>query len=178
MVSTMENIIRDYLWKGKKAKIALKILQNPKDQGGLNLINLRNRDMALKATYPQILHKEQDYANLVYSSMKLSRLKEKIWRCRLHPKDVDKLKITNQFWSDVLKCWCEYNYHTNMTEANQMIWLNSHIRVGGRPVMWADCHNKGLVFVYQLFQDQNFKTEQQVYQQYCDVIYMYVYVES
>ena len=49
----IENEIRDYLWNGKKSKIALKILQNSKTEGGLNLVNLENKEIALKATWPQ-----------------------------------------------------------------------------------------------------------------------------
>ena len=46
---TIENKIREFLWNGKKAKIAYSILQNPKSQGGLNLVNLSKKDIALKA---------------------------------------------------------------------------------------------------------------------------------
>ena len=54
VVKQMNNIIREFLWNGKKAKIAYAILQNPKDQGGLNLVNLKNKDRALKVSWPQI----------------------------------------------------------------------------------------------------------------------------
>ena len=50
VIKNMENVMREFLWNGKKAKIALNILQNPKTQGGLNLVNLEKRDKALKVT--------------------------------------------------------------------------------------------------------------------------------
>ena len=70
IVKTFDNIVREYIWKGKKAKIAYSILQNSKEEGGLNLINLLNKDKALKATWPQILKKEEEYARLVYNTMR------------------------------------------------------------------------------------------------------------
>ena len=71
VVKWMENVIRKFLWNGKKAKIAYRILQNPKKEGGLNLINLSNKDKALKATWPKILYQEQEYAQLVYGQMRM-----------------------------------------------------------------------------------------------------------
>ena len=113
----MDNIIRDFLWNGKKSKVAYHILHNPKAQGGLNLVNLWNKDAALKATWPQILHQEQDYASIVYHIMRVSELKESIWRCNIKPEDVKLLKIKSQFWEDVLRSWNQYNvYHNKRIE--------------------------------------------------------------
>ena len=50
IIKNVENQMRDFIWNGKKAKIALKTLQNSKREGGLGLVNLGNKDIALKAT--------------------------------------------------------------------------------------------------------------------------------
>ena len=144
VVKTVENQIREYLWGGKKAKIALHILQNPKREGGLNLVNLKTKDVALKASWPQILHKEPEYAELVYGIMRCSQLGDNIWRCSISPEDVKELKIKNTFWSDVLSAWCKYNYYQELREENQLIWYNSRIKVGGKIVMWNDVYSRGL----------------------------------
>ena len=47
IVQQVDNVIRSFLWDNKKAKIAYSILQNPKKQGGLNLVNLKNKDISL-----------------------------------------------------------------------------------------------------------------------------------
>ena len=158
----LENIIREFLWNGKKSKIAYNILQNQKDQGGLNLVNLKNKDTALKATWPKILAEESEYAKLVYSQMRCSEIGATIWRCSLKPEDVVKLKIKSQFWEDVLRSWCEYNWYKNHRIENQYLWYNSNILVKGKPFFWADVYSKGLQFVFQLFKDGNYKTKEQV----------------
>ena len=48
IVKHIDNIVRNYIWNGKKSKIAYNILQNPKKEGGLNLINITKKDKALK----------------------------------------------------------------------------------------------------------------------------------
>ena len=165
-IKNIENEIRNYIWKGRKSKIALKVLQLPKQEGGLNLVSLHNKDISLKATWPIILHQEQEYASLVYTIMRCSQIGQDIWRCSLQPADVKALKISSTFWEDVLKCWCQYNYYGEIREENQIIWYNSKIKVKGRPIMWADVYNKGLKFVHQLFELGSFKSEQVVMQDY------------
>ena len=41
IVKKMDNIIREFLWKGRKAKIGYRTLQNPKYVGGLNLVDIK-----------------------------------------------------------------------------------------------------------------------------------------
>ena len=43
IIKNIENIIRNYLWNGGKAKIAYNILQLPKEEGGLNLVDFRQK---------------------------------------------------------------------------------------------------------------------------------------
>ena len=69
-IKKFDNLIREFLWNGRKAKIAYSTLQNPKEEGGLNLVNLRKKDIALKATWPIILQGEEEYAKLVHYIMR------------------------------------------------------------------------------------------------------------
>ena len=165
-VKEIENIIRNYLWSGKKAKIALNILQNQKSDGGLNLVNLKLKDKALKATWPQILATEEDYAKLVYNSLRCNGLGHNIWRCTIHPQEIKNWRVTNIFWAQTLECWCEYNYYTQFRVENQVIWLNSYIRIKGKSFWWKDCYEKGLVYVHQLFEQQQIKTFESIQEEF------------
>ena len=166
IIKNLDNLMRDFLWNGKKAKIALKTLQNPKSEGGLNLVNFSNKEKALKATWPQILAKEEQYSMLVYNIMKSDCLQENIWRCRIHPDDISTLKIQSPFWTDVLRCWAEYNFYNNFRIENQYIWYNSSIKVKGKPFLWKDVCLRGLSYVYQLFHQGDFKSEEAVFEEY------------
>ena len=166
IVKKVDNMVREFLWNGKKAKVAYKILQNPKDQGGVGLVNLVNKDKALKATWPQILAKEQDYSKLVYMSMRISGIGEDIWRCNLHQDDVKLLKFSNSFWRNVLESWCSYNYYVDTYTENQIVWYNSRIKIGNKLLYWKDVHSKGLLYLHQLFQDGCFKPAEQVLQEF------------
>ena len=166
IIRNVNNIIREYIWNQKKAKIAFNILQLPKKEGGTGLVDLEKKDKALKATWPQLLYREEEYSTLVYSIMRCSIIGENIWRCNLAPEDVPKMKVQNQFWKDVLGSWAEYNYYTDCRVENQIIWFNSKIRVGGKVILWGDVCRKGLMYVYQLFHQGKFKGIQQLRDEY------------
>ena len=166
VVKKVDNMIREYIWKGRKAKIAYPVLQLPKQEGGQNLVNLEARDRALKATWPQILAQEKEYENMVYGYLRCKDLGANIWRCNLHPKDIARFKIKNQFWKDVLLCWSQFNYHSPKREENQIIWYNSQITREGKPFFWKDAYLKGLVFVHQLFEDKTFKKSEVLFTEF------------
>ena len=162
----VDNLIRDYLWCGKKSKIAYNILQNPKSQGGLNLVNLEKKEKALKATWPKILSTEKKYAQIVYDAMRCSILGHNIWRCNWHPKDVPQLRMTNQFWENTMQAWSEYNYYNNRRTENQIIWYNSDLKIIGKIFFWKDAYEKGLLYMHQLFCNQNFKHEETIREEF------------
>ena len=49
---------------------------------------------------------------------------------------------------------------------NQLIWYNSGIKIGGKVFFWEDVYEKGLRYVYQLFENRKFKSFRQVQEQY------------
>ena len=162
IVKCLDNIIRDYIWKGKKSKINYKTLQNPKKEGGLNLVNLTHKDISLKATWPLILSSETEYATMVYRIMRCNNLQEDIWRCTLRPDDVKNLRIGNSFWQDVLYSWACFNGFYNHRPEYQLLWYNSNIRIAGKPFFWKDAYEHGLKYVYQLFNQKGFKAYQEI----------------
>ena len=142
------------------------MLKNPKEEGGLGLVDLKKKDMALKATWPKILHTEEDYAKIVYMILRCTKLGEDIWRCRLNENDIKCIGIKEDFWQDVLKAWSSYNYYVNFRIENQILWYNSRIKIRGKPFLWGDNRQKGLMFVHQLFEDMKYKSEELVFEQY------------
>ena len=99
-VKQIENLIEEFLWNKHKPKIPLWQLQLNKLQGGLNLVNLRWKDAALKVAWIQILDKNFDIANLVYKNIG-HPLRNKLWSCNIRAEDVDEVFPCPSFWKDV-----------------------------------------------------------------------------
>ena len=69
IIRTIERQFVQYLWRGGVPKIAIKILQGNKEDGGMGLVNLANRDLALKINWVPYLEVDVSVANLAYNAI-------------------------------------------------------------------------------------------------------------
>ena len=89
-IKKIEDIMSKFLWNNRRAKIPLRVLQLSKNKGGLNLVNLRNRDIALKTTWVNVIHQDPSVAQYAIEALKCD-LKLMIWQCNLNSGDIVKL---------------------------------------------------------------------------------------
>ena len=167
-VQRLESKFREFLWSGKKAKIGLRTICGKKSEGGLGLVDLRIKDVAIKISWLKLLKCDQHTASIAYGSMGdiVSVLGETIWRCNLHKLDAKRLRINNTFWMEVLEDWCGMNHGLRMEAQNQIIWMNSYIRIQNRPVFWSGPYRRGLLWLGQLFEDGQIITYEQAKRMY------------
>ena len=142
-------MITNFIWNGKKAKIPLKQLQLNKECGGLKLVSIEKRDIAIKICWINILYENEDCAIMAYKCMENS-LNHQIWECNLRKDHVENF-IKHPFWKDVMEAWSEINYDPHPTVWNQIIWMNSLIMVNLCPIRLEKCIKKKLIYVEQLF---------------------------
>ena len=159
MQKKIEDDIQRFIWNGRKAKIPLRFLQNPKSEGGLGLINLGRKEESLKISWIQILKNDINYANLAYDLFS-PNLQEDIFRCNFNLPDLnDVIPVTTPpFWRNVLEAWIKINYHAEKSPVDQLLWYNSKIRIENKPFYWKKAHIQGLREVQQLFPDGQFIT--------------------
>ena len=98
------------------------------------------------------MNNDEYIASLAYNAIE-ENLKHNIWCCSLDVKDIGDLNITNIFWEDVMRAWCEYNSPKSkqLKPAQQMLWYNSRIKINGRTVFWKTPYKNGLIKVSDLF---------------------------
>ena len=90
-------MILDFIWEGKKAKIPLKVLQGNKEEGGLALFSIDNRDLALKIKW--IFKLEQDpMLNLLANDALENNMGSTIWNCTIRPQDIQLVTNRQNFW--------------------------------------------------------------------------------
>ena len=155
MILLLESEITKFLWNNKKPKISTKKLYKDRRDGGLNLVNLRIKEMSLKATWPQILSQDESLANLVFDSVAPTS-KKMLFKYNIAPKDVSFVipKEENDFWHDTLAAWAPFYYMENGAYARP-IWLNSNIRVSGKPIWWEKSFLKGLMYLQQIDESED-----------------------
>ena len=166
MLKELKTEFVKFVWNGKKPKIKLKLLTMSKKDGGAGLVDLHAKDKSLKVSWIQILEAEPQLKRIVQIN-NLSKIGDKIWDCCLKSSEVH-LFVTDSFWLQVYEAWFEFKaQNDNITKKEeQIIWLNSKIRVKGKPVLWNNCVLKGLLYVYQLFEEKQWITNEQAKNNY------------
>ena len=132
-IHRFNDTVNKFLWKGRKPKIPLRILQKEKEFGGLGLVDLQKRHTALLTNWVQRIQCDKECRNLAEFFLPYSR-DNFIWKCNLSSVDAHKEFNCNNFWSNVLRAWCVYNFQVPQSNENivlQIIWFNSNIRSQG-----------------------------------------------
>ena len=166
-IAKIEAELTSFLWNKKKPKVPLKILKASKENGGANLVDLRRRQDALKISWINILHNDPKSSHICYQII-APHMKEDVWRVNIKPKDVSAIisRDRSAFWFDVLTAWAKLNYNDPYVLEDQVIWYNSNIKIGGSPVFWRNCYEKGLKWVSQLFVNGEWISQEKVKNQY------------
>ena len=87
------------------------------------------------------------------------------WECNLDVQDANTFPCKNNFRKDVLKCWSEYNYKNDLEEEeipNQVIWYNSHIRIGNRVMYIHKPYEKGIIYLKDICLDNKIMTYEEM----------------
>ena len=95
--------------------------------------------------------------NLPYDALG-NKYGDKLWQCNLKPEDLFEILKYDDFWFQVALEWFALDRPLpgNRIEVkNQFIWLNSHIKVGGKVVWDKNCWDKGVICITDFLDAQN-----------------------
>lgn len=122
----LKKIIMDFIWDGKRPKIAYKkLILNYKD-GGLKLHDLKTKDKSLKISWVPKLLADTNWAKFMQTFLPIPA--SVLFRSNISPRHVNRIGIGNCFLKQVLKCWAEINFAVpkNLHQIyKQMLWYNS-----------------------------------------------------
>ena len=128
ILNQYDQIIMNFLWSGKKSKIKTSALQASKDKAGLQLVNLKARNQAIKATW---IFREDPVTRAQIEQIVPKCLGNLFWQCNLKPIDAEnylKNKNVNPFWIGATTHWFTLlNKQRKRNTENQVqdiLWLN------------------------------------------------------
>ena len=147
-----DRLITQFLWKGKKAKIKLRMLQGSIAKGGRKLINLKQKNAALKLAW---LFKSDPTAEAQLNVIVPKELKEIFWQCSLSAQDATRFvegKTENKFWIEIISMWFDVKSKIEDTipPHEQVIWLNSQIKIANQVILPNRLAAQGLMYVKDL----------------------------
>lgn len=153
LIQKLEKMISEFLWNGKRPKITLAYLQLDRDQGGLRLVNLFEKQLSIKAQWVSLIRGDRFWSTIVYHYLD-ECIEDNIWNCNLHWDDVPQAIPNKSFWRQVLYAWCRFNYQDTLSFEEihcSIIWYNSLIKIDDCVLMLHGAWRAGLRTVGQLF---------------------------
>ena len=156
LINKYDTLARNFIWTGKLL-LPLKLIQGNKADGGLGLVNLHNKDRALKIQWVFRIQQNPMIKALAYELMD-NPIGDLIWEATLDKADIKYFCTKENFWTDVLEVWGELNCYMpkNAQQVkNQMIWMNSNIRINDKPVVYGKWINSGIIKIKDILTESN-----------------------
>ena len=156
-VVCIEKLCNEFIWKGKRPKIKMSVLQNPKHKGGLKLVNFATKQKSLKLSWIKRIDTNPEL-QYIYEWL-VPMLGKNIWKVNLSTKHINMFVKWDSNWHRILYDWCDAHYTEEFVGEEvktQILWLNSNILVDGKPLLKEKCTDRELLCFSDLF-DSNGK---------------------
>ena len=169
IIKQVKTIITDFLWNGKRPKIAYNMLIKSYSDGGLQLVDFYNKNLAIKSKWVKISFSTTHIWKEI-SSFLIGLNVSLAFEANVHYKQIP---YKNKDWNciDIWKAWAKIHYHIPLTSASimsQQLWYNSHIKLNNQNFHWNNFSEKGVHRITNIYnQDlRRFYTYQEFAQAY------------
>ena len=142
-LTEINKLLYTFLWNGKGDKIKWNVIINVYCDGGLKMIDIFSFNKSLKVTW---IKKYLDNSNngkwkLLFDRALQNHSGKKNLSSSLNVRDAsDMIKVSDDFFRELLEIWGEINFEKQMTSENhllhQPLWYNSLIRIDNKPVFF------------------------------------------
>ena len=134
MLQQLHEIIWKFIWKNKRPKIRFDVLKQLKNHGGLRLVDLESKHIAL-LIQAQFNCRKDAFLNKAMMNFLDTPLKDNLRLCNINHKEVNYLFQRKCYWTGMFEAWCKYNYHIPKKYSevkNQLLHYNSHIKINNK----------------------------------------------
>ena len=134
-IKLIEDVILQFLWHGKRAKISWETLKCKKEQGGLGLIDIWMKHRALLFNWICDIECNPKIQNLACFFLGNRIDDGKIWEYNINKFDSVNYFPGDSFWHSLVHTWHEYNYYKPQNDQNvcdQILYYNSNIKINGK----------------------------------------------
>jgi len=157
----VESLFYQFLWNSKVERIKRNMMIAPYHEGGLNMLDIRCQNQALKLKWIERLinQVECEYKD-IWASWLISKCNKVdilyLLKCNLCYTDLDKVinLPKNNPWHEILIEWCKYNFDVlpwnNNDILNQNIWFNSLIKINKKMLFNKSWYTNGIKTIIDL----------------------------
>jgi hypothetical protein len=145
-------LIRDFIWNNKPAKVKHLCLINSIENGGLKLQNLETKLESIKFKWIQKLANStinKPWKAYICELMKVPI--QEFMTYNIHGKDLK--HIPDIFYKEIIETWVKLNYNEPEKVEDilrQVIWNNSLLKIDGKAINYKSWIDKGIIFIRDL----------------------------
>ena len=155
VVGKIETVIMDFLRHGKKAKINLEVLKRRKEDGGLGLVDIRAKHKSLLFNWICDCNKFPKIANLAEYFLDTKLENGLVWQYNLTKQDSQKMFVGVSFWHHLIHEWHGFSFYSPQNSRSvkeEILWCNTAIKVGNKPVHVPRGDLRGPMYVGQILE--------------------------
>ena len=140
---------------GKNLRLVYYTLSRLRKCGGVKLVDIvcKQKSLQILSIFQSL--KDEYLRNRILQCWG-TELNEKLLCCNISEKDVKLLFSQEILWNQALAAWASVHFTDSIQNnySSQILWLNSHIRINKKPVLWKEWINKGLLYVNQILDEE------------------------
>ena len=162
--------------------MALDIIQSLKNQGGLGLFDLQNKDRSLKIQWIKAYYESDEIQTLANQNLLIRD--DFFWHGNLKESDIQDL-VKPGFWRNVARAWWKYSYTSPMNKVQvlqQHLWFNSNLRKNNGILYKKHAIQFGITLVSHVVEESghfvNFRTIAELSRNTINFIEYYAIIES
>ena len=163
----VKDIINLFIWDSKIPRIAHNVMIQKIQDGGLKLVDFREKVKALKVAWIKRLvdntsSRWKAAPSVFYKCNDLSFY----FSCNQEPLNI----LKPEFYSDIHNFWSELKNVSDITTEtviNEIIWNNRNIRIDNKPFLWKNWKDRGILKINDILDESgNFMGHIEINQKY------------
>ena len=163
-----DNLIKDFLWAGRKPRFKLSKLYAPKDKGGLGLPDVRLYSWSFEMV-KIAKHWSGTESGLEWAAIEKALAEPFQPITVISQQSTDKERDKNPIIKHSREVWAKVHKIHKVSHYKQQyasLWLNSEVKIGKQTVFWRRWLDKGIHTISNLYKDGVFKSFTELAQEY------------
>ena len=155
-IKYINDIMYNFLWENKPGKIKRDTLTKDYEEGGIKMIDIQKFINSIKCSWVKRIFELNDENPLKHIILYLKHLNKfggkLIFECNLTEDDLKRYFNANTFLSDILIAWRKiFAHQLSPFSSKTVIWNNSLIRAGNKPLFYKRWSEKGITTLGDIF---------------------------
>jgi hypothetical protein len=151
-IKELKTVITNFIWKNKTAKIAYNTLIQPIEEGGLRLIDVGAKTVALQLSWiPRLIKNDNlNWAKIIRNIMGIKKTDDFFYENR------SPIKTYSLFYNDIHREWVNIINPKSPDKKmikNERLWNNQFIRINNEYINWANWKSAGIFLIQDLIHE-------------------------